>query len=164
VHAEGFLAVALITLRLTQGRIGELDEMLRRMTVAYPDARDALALALIARGRTDEARAVRGTPEPIRPDYFFTVFATVRAQAVVALGLRDEAPALIDRLRPLRDQLPGALSVTLVLQPIALTVGELHRLLGQEDEARFHFQHAEKVARRWGAGHWAQAARAAVSR
>ena len=164
VHAEGFLAVALITLRLTQGRIGELDEMLRRMTVAYPDARDALALALIARGRTDEARAVRGTPEPIRPDYFFTVFATVRAQAVVALGLRDEAPALIDRLRPLCDQLPGALSVTLVLQPIALTVGELHRLLGQEDEARFHFEHAEKVARRWGAGHWAQAARAAVSR
>jgi tetratricopeptide (TPR) repeat protein len=164
VHAEGFLAVALCTLRLSQGRIGELEPHLRALAATYPDGYDALALALIANGKPDEARTFRGTPAPVRPDYFFTVFSTVRALAVVALGRRDEAAGLIEQLRPLRDQLPGALSTTLAMQPIALTLGRLYRLLGREDEAREEFAHAERVALRWGSPHWADAARQAFSR
>ena len=163
VHADGFQVIALCTLRLTQGRIGELEAPLRALTARYPDGGDALALALVALGRADEARAVR-TRRPLRPDYFFTVFATIRAQAVVALGARDEAPELIAQLTPLRDQLPGALSTTLALQPIALTLGELHRLAGAEETARECFAHAETVASRWGAQHWADAARRARTR
>jgi tetratricopeptide (TPR) repeat protein len=164
VHADGFLAIALCTLRLTQGRIGELEPPLRALVGDYADGRDALALALVALGRRDEARQVREGLLPIKPDYFFTVFATIRAQAVVALGERDEAAGLIERLLPLRDQLPGALSATLAMQPIALTLGRLHRLIGEEDAARECFRHAEKVALRWGSGHWAEAARRAFSR
>ena len=54
----------------------------------------------------------------------------------------DEAAELIEALLPLRDQLPGALSTTLAMQPVALTLGELSRLLGREDEAAAHFAHA----------------------
>ncbi len=164
VHADGFLAIALCTLRLSQGRIGELAAELRALTDQYADGRDALALALHDLGRPGEARQVRAGMLPIRPDYFFTVFATIRAQAAVALGEAGEAPALIARLTPLRDQLPGALSTTLALQPIAHTLGELHRLTGAEDAARKEFAHAETVASRWGAEHWAEAARRATGR
>lgn len=164
VHADGFLIIALCTLRLTQGRIGELEAPLRTLAARYPDGGDALALALTAQGRTGEARAVRAGRGPIRSDYFFTVFTTIRAHAVVALGERAEAPALIAALEPLREQLPGALSATLALQPIALTLGELHRLTGAEDAARECFALAEEVASRWGAGHWARAARRARDR
>ena len=161
VHADGFLAVAIVTLRLSQGRVGEMEPQLRDLAAHYPDGYDALSLALVANGKAGEARALRRTRVPVRPDYFFTVFSTIRALAVVALGLEDEAYALIERLLPLRDQLPGALSITLVMQPIALTLAQLYRLTGQEGEAQDHFAHAEKVARRWGAAHWAEIAAAA---
>jgi hypothetical protein len=163
LHAEAFLAVALCTLRLSQHRMGELEADLRVLTESHPDGLDALALALVAQGRYDEARACR-RPRPLRPDYFFTVLATIRAAAVVALGERAEAPDLVEQLLPMRDQLPGALTVTVALRPIAYTLGELCRLVGREDEARAHFRHAETVALRWGAGHWADAARSAQAR
>jgi DNA-binding SARP family transcriptional activator len=162
VHADGFLAVALCTLRLSQGRIAELEPVLRTLAAYYPDGTDSLAVALAAQGRIDEARTVRTGLGPVRPDYFFTVFSTLRAHAVVAVGARAEAPALIEQLLPLRDQLPGALSATLVMRPIAHTLGALCRLLGRDDEAAEHYRHAVSVAERWGSGHWARAARAAA--
>ena len=158
---EGFLAVAMCTIRLSQGRLGELEPQLGRLAQAYPDGRDAWALALSERGRHDEARAARASVPPLRRDYFSTVFSTLRAKAVVALGERAEAPALIEALLPMRDELPGAISTALAMQPVALTLGELCRLIGREDEARSHFAVAEEVARRWGSPHWAAAARTA---
>jgi DNA-binding SARP family transcriptional activator len=164
VHAAGFLALALATLRLSQGRIAEVEPHLRILSDDYADGVDALALALAAQGRHEEARAVTAARRPIRPDYFFSVFTTLRAQAVVALGQRDEAPALATALAPLRDQLPGALSSTLAMQPVALTLGRLYRLIGREADAREHFALAEQVARRWGSPQWEEAARRAFSR
>jgi len=160
MHAEGFLAVALCTLRLTEGRIGELEPLLRELAADYPEGRDAWAIALCQLGRAEEAKAVRAELAPLRRDYFFTVFATIRAMAVLTLRATAEAPELIRALLPLRDQLPGSLSTTLALQPVALTLGELCRLAGRDDEARSHFAHAEKVAERWGSRHWAERARA----
>jgi hypothetical protein len=159
MHAEGFLGIALCTLRLTQDRVGELEPLLRELAGAYPEGRDAWAIALVQLGRSEEARAVRAELPPLRGDYFFTVFATIRAMAVITLRSADEAPELIRCLLPLRDQLPGALSTTLALQPVALTLGELCRLAGREEEARSHFAHAATVAERWGSPHWLARAR-----
>lgn len=159
MHAEGFLGIALCTLRLTQGRVAELEPVLRDLAVGYPEGRDAWAIALCQLGRTAEARAARSEVPPLRRDYFFTVFATIRAMAVLALQAKDEAPELIRALLQVRDQLPGVLSTTLALQPVALTLGELCRLVGRDDEARSHFAHAATVAERWGSPHWASLAR-----
>ena len=159
VHARGFLAIALVTLRLVQGRVAELTPMLRELAEQFPDARDALALALHAEGRVAEARAVRADPRPIRPDYFFTIFGTVRALAVVALDQKDEAPALIEALRPYADQIPGALSCTLAMQPVAATLGRLSRLLGRDDEARRFEEQARQVARKWAPSGGSESAR-----
>jgi hypothetical protein len=56
-----------------------------------PLAADARALALAAAGRRDEARAVLGGAPPLRPDFYFSIFATLRAMAAVAVGQRQPA-------------------------------------------------------------------------
>lgn len=160
VHAQGFLAIALCTLRMSQGRTAELEPLLRQMLVDYPEASDLLALALAESGRITEARAIRTTGPAPRRDFFFTVFSTIRARVVVATGATDEAAALIEDLLPLRDQLPGSVSTTLALQPIATSLGQLCRLIGREDEARAHFAHAQVVAARWDSPHWLAQAKA----
>ena len=161
MHAEGFLGVALCTLRLTQGRVGELEPLLRDAGRGLPGSAGTRGPSRCRQlGRTAEARSGAGRAGPLRRDYFFTVFATIRAMAVVTLQATDEAPELIELLLPLRDQLPGALSTTLAMQPVALTLGELCRLAGREDEARSHFAHASTIAERWGSPHWVARARA----
>jgi hypothetical protein len=64
---------------------------------------------------------------------------------------------------PMRDQLAGANTTALVMRPVAHTLGDLCQLLGRHEEAERHFAHAEAVALRWGAGHWAAAARSALA-
>ena len=162
-HAEGFLAVAVATLRLSEGRMAEFEPVLREVAAGYPDGADAWALALAELGRSDEARAARSAVPPLREDFFRTVFATLRTKALVALDAPDEAPGLIALLTPVHDQLGGALSTSLAVQPVAHTLGELHRLVGDHERAVAGFAEAERVAQRWGSAHWAAAARAALA-
>lgn len=129
-------------------------------------AGDSLALGLIDAGRRDEARAVRAERPPVRKDFFYSLFLSARALAVVALEERDEAPGLLDELLPLRDVVAGAASMCLALRPVAQTLGDLARLLGRTEEAAGHYAHAAVVARRWQAPHWladARRARAALA-
>ncbi len=163
LHAVGFLGMAVFTLRMSQGRLAEIEPMLGELARSYAIGADAWAVALVEQGRHDEARAARVAPAQLPSDYFTTFFATVRAKAVVALGAADEAPALVALLAPLHDQLGGALSTSLAVQPVAHTLGELHRLLGDHAAAAGFFAEAERVAQRWGAAHWADAARAALA-
>jgi DNA-binding SARP family transcriptional activator len=155
IHAQTVHGFALITLRISAGRIGELEPALRTMyETAGPLVADALALSLAAAGRLDEARAVRADLPRLRQDFYHSVFATLRAMAVIALGERAEAEALMETLLPLRDVLPGAAGMSLAMRPVAHTLGELALLLGREEEAVGHFDHAVEVARRWGAHRW----------
>jgi hypothetical protein len=48
------------------------------------------------------------------------------------------------------------------MRAVAHALGELCQLLGRRQEAEQQFAHAEVVALRWGAGHWAAAARSAL--
>jgi hypothetical protein len=100
---------------------------------------------------------------PIRPDYFFTAFATFRAMAVVALGEHGAATDLYATLLPYRDAtLAGVSSLSLAMRPVGHTLGELARLLGREEAATTHFTEAVTVAQGWRAPHWVAAARAAL--
>jgi hypothetical protein len=81
---------------------------------------------------------------PLPPD-FFSVFATVRAMAVVAVGDRVAAQALVIDLAPISGLLAGTASTALALQPVAQSLGE-------------------QVARLWGAPHWIARAQAARDR
>ncbi|WP_433124162.1 ATP-binding protein [Micromonospora sp. CA-240977] len=164
LHAEAFHYFSLGTLLISQGRFGEHLEATRRVRRSLgPIVDDLLALALIESGRVDEARAMPIGRHTYRPDYFESALLSVRAMVIVALGRRDLAQPVIDALLPVRDQLAGFSTTAAVVQPVALTLGELFRLLGRTDEAARHFTLAAGVARRWGSPHWLAEATAALT-
>ena len=163
-YAVGLHLLGLLTVRISEGRADELLELLRDAYGQFgPIAVDPYAAGLVAAGRLGEVPAVRADLPPLRPDFLYSLYATFRAMAVVALGATNEAEGLLTALLPLRDQLAGANTLALVARPIAHTLGELCQLLGRHREAAQHFAHAEVVALRWGAGHWAAAARSALA-
>lgn len=163
-YAVGIQVLGLLTVRISEGRAAELLELLRDAHAQFgPIAADPYAAALAASGRLGEVPAVRVDLPPLRPDFLYSLYATFRAMAVVALGATNEAEALLTALMPMRDQLAGANTLALVMRPVAHTLGDLCQLLGRHQEAEQHFAHAEAVALRWGAGHWAAAARSALA-
>ncbi|MCP2356935.1 DNA-binding SARP family transcriptional activator/tetratricopeptide (TPR) repeat protein [Nonomuraea thailandensis] len=157
----GFLQLALATIRLNEGTLGaHLDDVRALHVVLGPMVCDLLALALHANGLDAEAREVRASPSPIRPDFFFTFLATLRAMAIVALNDRDAAEEIYATLLPHRNGPPaGAASLSLALRPVAHTLGELAAFLGRTDEAAAHFTQAATIADQWNAPHWAAEAR-----
>jgi len=159
LHAEPFRELTLLVLGLSRGCYPALEPVARgRYERLGPPSGDLLALVLARDGRIDEAAAVRRAAE-VAPDKLFTVHGTVRGELIVELGLREQAPDLIRRLLPFQDQFAGASTVAHAVQPVALTLGRLHRLLGDETAALWQFAQAEAVALRWDATHWVAAAR-----
>ncbi|MFD0788591.1 hypothetical protein ACFQZ8_32140, partial [Micromonospora azadirachtae] len=155
LHADSVDYFSGATLLLSQGRLGEhLTATRQAREMLGPMIDDLLALALIESGRADEARTIPLGEHSYRPDYVRSVLLTARAMAVVALDRRDLAQQLIDDLLPVRDQLAGFCTTNFVARPVALTLGELFRLLGHTEEATRHFTLAATVARRWGSPHW----------
>ncbi|MBB6347907.1 DNA-binding SARP family transcriptional activator/energy-coupling factor transporter ATP-binding protein EcfA2 [Nonomuraea muscovyensis] len=160
VHATGFLELALATIWLNEGTLGaHLDDVRALHAALGSMTSDLLALALHANGLDAEAREVRASPSPIRPDFFFTFLTTLRAMAIVALNDRDAAEEIYATLLPHRNGPPaGAASLSVALRPVAHTLGELAVLLGRT-EAAAHFTQAATIADRWNAPHWAAEAR-----
>ncbi|MFE9188486.1 BTAD domain-containing putative transcriptional regulator [Micromonospora sp. NPDC007208] len=164
LHAEAFHYFSTGTLLISQGRFGEHLEATRRIRGSLgPIVDDLLALALIGNGRLDEARAMPIGRHTYRPDYFESALLTVRGMVVVALSRRDLAQPVIDALLPVSDQLAGFSTTAAVVRPVALTLGELFRLVGRSEEATRHFTLAARVARRWGSPHWLAEATAALA-
>jgi DNA-binding SARP family transcriptional activator len=164
LHAEDFWVLATVTLRVSQGRMAEYAPVAEALRSRYgPDATDAVAVALVAAGRHQEAGEALDAAAPLRPDFYLSVFATLRAIAVVALGRREQAEELYAALLPRRSQLAGAASTSLAMRPVAHTLGELAGLLGRRAAAEAHLAEAVEVARAWEARHWEAEARAAAA-
>lgn len=160
VHTTGFLQLALATIWLNEGTLGaHLDDVRALHAALGPMTSDLLALTLHANGLDAEAREVRASPSPIRPDFFFTFLTTLRAMAIVALNDRDAAEEIYATLLPHRSGPPaGAASLSVALRPVAHTLGELAVFLGRT-EAAAHFTQAATIADWWNAPHWAAEAR-----
>ncbi len=63
-----------MTLRITQGRVGELESTIRDTGSAADVERDLLAMSLAAQGRVAEARELRRRIRPVRRDFFRSRF------------------------------------------------------------------------------------------
>jgi hypothetical protein len=101
---------------------------------------------------------VWGRGEPIRRDCFFTLFATFRALAAIALCDRESASAIYPTLLAYRaTPLGGVSSLSLATRPVNQTLGELARFLGDDEAAAIHFAEASATVTRWRAPHWAAA-------
>ena len=134
LHTDGFHLLARLTIELSEGHAAEAEPLARALhEMTGPLAADAWAVTLAAAGRAGEARRrySEAAAVPLRPDFFHSVFATVRTMAVIAVGDRTAAEALITDLTPLAGLFAGAASAALAMQPVAQTLGELSAFLGR---------------------------------
>ena len=163
VRADDVAKLALTTMALKEamrlyppayalGRLAEAEAML--VDVHGSAAVDVASAALAAAGDHARAGAVLADRPPLRPDFYFSIFATLRSGAVTALRRRDLAEELYVALLPLRDQLAGVASTSLAMRPVAHTLAELARLMGRTAVAAEHLAQAITIAERWQAPVW----------
>ncbi|WP_405867367.1 AAA family ATPase [Streptomyces sp. NBC_01515] len=157
--------LGLTTVRLSQDRPDEAEQLLRALsTGSTPITELALAVVLARQGKDEQAYEIsRRVPSsvPVVPDHLYGVDLSFRAELASLLGDMSAAYRLVPLLLPVRAQLAGAGSISFATRPFAHSLGELYRLLGDDEEARRQFALAEDVARQWGSPHMAEAARAA---
>jgi DNA-binding SARP family transcriptional activator len=159
VDADGIVAMGVMTVRMTQGRLPELLPTLWQLLDTYPDVvTDPLALALAGEGRSREAREVLLPMRPIRRDFFQILFLTVRGLALAALGERAGAAEVYEALLPHRGKLAGAQTTAYVVGPVGRVLGDLAVLLDRPEEAAGHYAVAVELAERCGNEHWRRAA------
>ncbi|MFB6810360.1 AAA family ATPase [Streptomyces sp. NPDC056387] len=153
LHARG-----LITIRLSQGRVAEIEPLARTVAAAWGTrGGEALALVLALQGRFEEARAVRFDPHPVQ-DHFYGVRLGARARLACLLGDTEAAAALVPLLHAVRNQFGSAATTAFCTRPLALALGELHALLGDVAAARSAFREGGEVAALWGSEHGRAAA------
>jgi hypothetical protein len=119
LHADGFHRLAQLTIELSEGRAAQAEPLARTLyEMTGPLPTDAWVVTLVAAGRAGEARRryQEAAAMPLRTDFFHSIFATFRAMAVIAVGDRTAAEALVTDLTPVAGLLAGAASAALAMQ------------------------------------------------
>ncbi|MFJ3633396.1 BTAD domain-containing putative transcriptional regulator [Streptomyces sp. NPDC090112] len=164
VDLSGLAGLALGCIRLQQQRLTEVLPVLLAVWEQYQPHNESLtALALLAGGRPEEAREVFERRMPLLRDFAYCILAALRGTAAIAFGDRAAADEVYQDLLPLRSLAGGASSLSLVLRPVAQTLGDLAGFLDRPQEARHHYLEAARVAAAWDSPHWAEAARTALA-
>ncbi len=154
LDADGITALALLTVRLTQQREGELATVVGGVDTATDMVADLRALPLSAVGRTAEARELRRRIRPVRHDFFRCLVLTMRAMITVRLADPVEGQSVYQELLPYRGQVGGAATGSFAVGPVDTSLGDLAAMLGRPAQAREHFSRALDVARRCGNQAW----------
>jgi DNA-binding SARP family transcriptional activator/tetratricopeptide (TPR) repeat protein len=151
----------LYVLRREQGRLGEVEELVRASAAEYPTYpiwRCVLVHVLAETGHADEARAAltvlaRDRFAALPFDEEWLVSATLLADAANVLGEVEPAGVLYELLGPYADRI--AISYPEISTgAVARSLGVLAALLGRRDDARRHFDDALIIHRRIGARTW----------
>lgn len=169
LNAGGILLMAVFAVRLYQGRVGELAELVDGFVRSAPQATvdatvDFQVLALLAGGDRAAAEQARRRARPVRHDLFRSLFLTLRGMTVAALGTPQEAGALYRDLLLYRDRLGGADTGSYVVGPVDTVLGDLAARRGEPGLAADHYRAALRVARRCGNPAWIAAARERLDR
>ncbi len=154
------LAVAgLAGIRYEQGRLGELEPLLRATVERLPRVplfRALLALAYVELGRADEARAAYETGDQTLTeqvfDYFASPTAAVLATVCSRIGDREGAAQLYELLTPYANQVASHPGIWFGSYEHHL--GLLARTLNRLPEADSHFARATEIHQRLGATTW----------
>ena len=158
--ASGIGLLALLTVRVTEHRTGELVEVLGQIdTDADALVQDLRAVPLLAVGRRDEAARGRHDLPPVPHNFFRSLLLTFRGMAAAALQDPVEAASVERDLRAYRGQIGGGGTGSFVIGPVDTVLGDLAALLGRPDEAGDLYRAAVELAERGPNRWWADQAR-----
>jgi class 3 adenylate cyclase/tetratricopeptide (TPR) repeat protein len=156
--ADTLHTAGLAGIRYEQGRLGELEPLLRSTVERLPRVplfRGLLALAYLELGRPDEARVAYDSDQDLVEqvfDYFAAPTAAVLATVCFRLGDTTGAARLYDLLTPYANQVachPG-----LWFGSYEHHLGLLARTLNRLPEADAHFARAAEIHEQLGATTW----------
>jgi tetratricopeptide (TPR) repeat protein len=166
MSGEGISLCQLANIRDLQGRLPELEPVLRQAGAFHPALRELHALALLRAGALDQLTLLLG-PYVEQPeltfDYMWLPFMAIRSE--VWCGLSDVAAAadLYDQLEPYGDRL--AFSVPVAFRgSMQLTLGELARVIGDRPAARRRLESARRVHAELGLEAWVGRTDLAIAR
>lgn len=141
--------VGRVTGEFCLGDLGTLaDELVffyREISVA---ALDAAVLALVARGREAEARALWPDRKPIERAYFWVPFTVLRVNAAAAMGDLDEVRARAAELERYSGSIAGLGVDGLMVGPVDDALAGAAEALGRPDDARAYRKAAEALRSR----------------
>ncbi|WFE35197.1 BTAD domain-containing putative transcriptional regulator [Micromonospora sp. WMMD975] len=137
------------------GRGHEVVDELRQVHARVPDdAHDVLAHALLSAGDHDAARAVWRPDAPVRPDYLWLYWMTLRGQVAARLGDRPAARRCYRELTPWAGRFAGLECGSISLGPVDQTLAELAAALGEPATAAAHRDAGLRLARAVDAVPW----------
>jgi hypothetical protein len=153
--------VQLMAIRIAQGRVGEIAALWADGVENFGTLSDSwkagVALLDCVSGRLDDVRvgleqAFADRFEHLPQDMTWLFAMSAWAECAIALGRRDAASFLAERLRPFGSQL-------IFLSPVnwgavARTVGCLDAMLGNKDSAEANLRHALEIHERFGTVYW----------
>jgi DNA-binding SARP family transcriptional activator len=156
-------ALCLFCLDEVAGAVHDADQV-RRWYVALPRlSTEFLVRALLSQERDAEARRVWRPADPVREDYLSLVIWALRAHNALILGDADVQATCTAALAPYEDQLIGASSGALSLEPVAELLARLATARGDTAAAAEHWQRALELSVRSDAGRFAERARAGLA-
>ncbi len=159
LDADGIILLAFFTLRLSQGRVGELMDGVHAIdTEANDVVADLIALPLLATGQVDEAVRRRRDIRPVRRDFFRSLMLAMRGMISAGIGDPVEAATVYADLLPYRGQLAGGGTGSYTVGPVDTVLGDLAGTLGRPADARAHYAAAVQLATACGNRAWARTA------
>ena len=145
----------LYALRVEQGRLDEILELIRRSVVehpTYPICRCVLVNTLAKLGLEDEARvAFASLADDVAAglpfDEEWTVSVSLLAETAVQLGDRERANVLYELLLPYAERIAVSYS-EISTGPVSRFLGNLASMTARWDEAERHFGTALRIGQR----------------
>jgi class 3 adenylate cyclase/tetratricopeptide (TPR) repeat protein len=152
--AFAFYGVQLLSVRLMQGRAGEIASLVAQLASENPDMtayQSALCAVQTDEGECADARrlleaAATDGFSSINDDAAWMDAITNYAKAAIELEAVTPAGYLFDLLKPLGGQVP--FSGLLPKEPVDMYLGGLNGVLGRYDAAETHFNLADELNRR----------------
>lgn len=127
------------------------DELLAIHNMVSKAVTDAVVLALLASGRTDEAQQVWAQREPVERSYYWLAMTTLRAHASAAIGDEAVAKATAEELLPYSGRMAGLDNGTLLTGPVDEALAAVAELTGDAEQARRYRADAAALRQRLGA-------------
>jgi DNA-binding SARP family transcriptional activator len=156
MSGNGIGLCQLSMLRDLQGRLPELEPMLRGLRSFHPGLREVHTLAMTRTGDLDTLRVELG-PWAEQPaltwDYLWLFLSAVRAEVWVALGDADAAEDLRSQLLPYAERLAMTIAVGF-RGSVHHTLGRLAGVTGDLAAASSHLEQARAVHERLGLPLW----------